>query len=54
MRNVIEGAQQRGLITDLGEGGRSLRLTPKLIDSIERYFASLMILTKTAALQANT
>jgi hypothetical protein len=52
VRNVIEGAQERGLITDLGEGGRSMRLTPKLIDSVERYFVSLMILTKTAALQA--
>lgn len=52
VRNMIEGAQDRGLITDLGEGGRSMRLTSKFIDSIERYFACLMILTKTAALKS--
>lgn len=53
VRNVIEGAQERGLITDLGEGGRTMRLTSKLIDSVDRHFASLMILTKTAAQQSN-
>lgn len=51
VRNVIEGAEERGLISDLGEGGRSMRLTAKLIESAERYFACLMLLTKMSAIQ---
>lgn len=49
VRNVIEGAAERGLIADLGEGGRSMRLTPKLIDAFDRYFACVMILTRLSA-----
>jgi hypothetical protein len=52
VRNVIEGAHERGLIEDLGEGGRSMRLTPKMVDAIEQHFASLMILMKAASQQA--
>lgn len=52
VRNVIEGAQQRGLIAGLEEGGRSMQVTEKLIDSFERHFASLLILTRNAALDA--
>ena len=52
VRNVIEGAEKRGLIVDLGEGGRSMRLTAKMIDAFERYFASLMILTRESFLTA--
>lgn len=51
VRNVIEGAEERGLISDLGEGGRSMRVTAKLIESAERYFACLMLLTKMSAIQ---
>lgn len=52
VRNVIEGAEERGLIAGLGEGGRSMRLTPKMIEAFERYFACLMILTHEATLAA--
>lgn len=52
VRNVIEGAQQRGLITDLEEGGRSMRLTDKFVAAFEAYFASLLILTRVAAIAA--
>lgn len=52
VRNVIEGAEKRGLIAGLGEGGRSMRLTAKMIDAFERYFASLMILTRESAVAA--
>lgn len=49
VRNVIEGAEKRGLIADLGEGGRSMRITAKMIEAYEKYFASLMILTRESA-----
>lgn len=52
VRNVIEGAEERGLITGLGEGGRAMRITGKLIDAFEQYYASLMILTRVSALTA--
>lgn len=52
VRNVIEGAEKRGLIVGLGEGGRSMRLTAKMIDAFERYFASLMILTRESSVVA--
>lgn len=49
VRNVIEAAEGLGLVTKMGEGGRSVRLTQKMIGSYERYFACLMILVHAAA-----
>ena len=49
MRNVIESAAARGLLVVSGEGGRSLRMTEKLITSYERFFACVMILTDVSA-----
>lgn len=52
VRNVIEAAEARGLISHLGEGGKSMRLTPKMIEAYEKYFACLLILARSAAEQA--
>lgn len=42
-------AAARGLLVVSGEGGRSLRMTEKLITSYERFFACVMILTDVSA-----
>lgn len=52
VRNVIEAAEGLGLVTKKGEGGRSVQLTDKMIESYERYFACIMILARTAAQDA--
>lgn len=48
VRNVFEAAETRGLIADLGEGGRSMRLTDKMIKSCKEYYACLFLLGRTA------
>ncbi|MEQ1652473.1 MAG: hypothetical protein ABL897_08300 [Hyphomicrobium sp.] len=49
VRNVFEAAEARGLITGLGDGGRSMRLTDQMIKSYSHYYACLLILARTAA-----
>lgn len=48
VRNVFDGAAARDLMIVEGEGGRSLRMTPKFISVVERYFACLLILVQTS------
>ncbi len=52
VRNVIEAAEARGLITNRGEGGKSMRLTAQMIESYEQYFSCLLILGRWAAAEA--
>ncbi|MEZ5900212.1 MAG: hypothetical protein R3D51_12060 [Hyphomicrobiaceae bacterium] len=49
VRNVIETAEKLGLVIRIGEGGRAMRLTERMIDSYERCFACAMILVRAAA-----
>lgn len=49
VRNVIEAAEARGLISHLGEGGKSMRLTQQMISSYEKFFACLLILARSSA-----
>lgn len=52
VRNVIEAAERQGLVTKLGEGGRAVRLTERMIQAYERYFACQMILIRKAGQDA--